>query len=231
MNRRERKRLVPIVLLVALCARPTGSIGQSARATPADVDRLEVELNGLTPEPKSPDDRFVLVCLREAIAASRDGSGGIGACLVREDTGEIVERGRNRQFSPHFRSDLHAEMDLLDRYEDRTRALRPTPGNPQNPRQMYEGLVLYTSFEPCPMCTTRILNTGIRRILYAAPDPDGGMTSRIDGLPPFWREQANGKTFAPARCSPRLTEVARILFGPYSLRGFKPQSPPADGRQ
>jgi anaerobic selenocysteine-containing dehydrogenase len=51
----------------------------------------------------------------EEVAEHFFSTSGIGACLVREKSGEIIERGHNRQHSPYFRSDLHAEMDLLDR--------------------------------------------------------------------------------------------------------------------
>ncbi len=93
------------------------------------------------------------------------GTAGIGACLVREATGEILERGRNSQYEPYFRSDLHAEMDLLDRWEERMRLTRsrdPREATYLDPRAA-EGIVLYTSVEPCPMCLTRIINSGIKR--------------------------------------------------------------------
>jgi tRNA(adenine34) deaminase len=231
MDKRSRRDFIRVVLGSALCAPAADSLAQLSRVPvrPADVDRVEADLNVLTIAPAYPDDPFVGVCIREAIAGSREGSGGIGACLVREDTGEIVERGHNRQFTPHFRSDLHAEMDLLDRYEDRVRILKPTDAQTGNPRRMYEGLALYSSYEPCPMCMTRILNTGIKRILYAAPDPEGGMTSQIALLPPFWRQLAAGTTFAPARCSTRLAEMARVVFGSYTRRDVGAGSSAASG--
>jgi tRNA(adenine34) deaminase len=202
MKRTWQKSLIQGVLWSALCTLPADSMAQNNRVPvrPAEVDRVEAALDGFAADPASPDDRFVVVSLREAIAASREGSGGIGACLVREDTGEIVERGHNRQYTPHFRSDLHAEMDLLDRYEDRIRILKPTDGSVGNPRRMYEGLALYSSYEPCPMCMTRILNTRIKRVLYAALDPQGGMTSQIALLPPFWRELAAGLRSRTVQC-------------------------------
>jgi tRNA(adenine34) deaminase len=210
----QRARLVCAGLWIALCTAPSHGAAQMREMLPGELTRIEAELTAFAAEPKNPDNPFVVVCLREAIA-----------CLVREATGEIVERGHNRQYAPHFRSDLHAEMDLLNRYEDRIRTLKAPPGTIGNPRRMYEGLVLYSSLEPCPMCTARILNTGITRIVSAAPDPLGGMTSRLDGLPPFWRQLAPGKIFAPAQCHGRLTEIAEILFGSYAKRGYT--EPPA----
>jgi cytosine deaminase len=121
-------------------------------------------------------------------------------------------------------------MDLLDRYEDRLRILKPSPGETGNPRRMYEGLALYSSIEPCPMCMTRIINTGIKRVLFAALDPLGGMTSQLALLPPFWREMSGGTVFGAARCNARLTEMANALFGSYANRGYK-GSPASNGQK
>jgi len=229
--KRWRKSLVLIALCLTPCAMAVGVMAQRIPVSPADVNRIEAELSEFTGAPRNPDDPFVVASIREAIAGSRGGSGGIGACLVREATGEIVELGHNRQYSPHFRSDLHAEMDLLDRYEDRVRTSRSSLGPGVNPRQMYQGLVLYSSLEPCPMCTARIINTGITRVLFAAPDPEGGMALRIDALPPFWRDLAAGTTFALARNSPRLTEMAATLFGHAAPVTIKTQPPAASGQK
>jgi tRNA(adenine34) deaminase len=222
----RRTRLVCAVFWAVMCAAPKQPAAQMTGTPPDEMTQLEAELTAIASHPKNPDDPFVIESLREAIAGVRDGSGGVGACLVRAATGEIVERGHNRQFSPHFRSDLHAEMDLLDRFEERVRTMKPSADKPGNPRAMYDGLVLYTSYEPCPMCTARILNTGLTRIVYASPDPTGGMTSRIAGFPPFWRDLAKGKAFVQAQCIDRLTEMAQVLFGPYTKRGYS--GPPAD---
>ena len=54
----------------------------------------------------------------EALAAARAGNYGVGAVLV-DPNGEIVERGRNAVFYPHFRSDLHAEMVAMNAFEER----------------------------------------------------------------------------------------------------------------
>jgi tRNA(adenine34) deaminase len=174
----------------------------------AQIAELEESIHSLVPDPDYPDDPYILIALQQAVAARREGSGGIGACLVRESTGEIVEVGHNRQFSPYFRSDMHAEMDLLDRYEDSIK-LRKDSGI--NPRRA-DGLVLYSSVEPCPMCLTRIINTGLKKTYYAAADPEGGMVHKMDDLPPFWKEAAAGRIFAKARCSPVMEEIAKRLF-------------------
>jgi len=198
-----------LVFLLCLLLSPFRALAEGERqAIQPELDELEKRIASFVPSPHHRDDSFVLVTLREAVAAMREGSGGIGACLVHEQSGAIVEVGHNRQFMPHFRSDMHAEMDLLNRYEDK-KNVKKVEG--VDPRQV-DGLVLYSSMEPCPMCLTRILNAGLKKTYYAAADPTGGMVRNISSLPPFWRDLAEGRTYAPADCSPELSEIATRLF-------------------
>lgn len=182
---------------------------------PPEIAAVEKSVLSYIPDARYPDDPFVLVAAKEALAGWREGNGGVGACLVHEATGQIVERGHNRQFEPHFRSDLHAEMDLLTRYEERVKAQKLNKSSvPQAQQRKIEGLVLYTSVEPCPMCLSRIINIGLKKTYYAAADPAGGMALKIHNLPAFWQELAAGRTFEPARCSPELAALAKALFRP-----------------
>src|SRR5512138_3577201 len=64
------------------------------------------------------DQEIGIVACAEALAAARAGNYGVGAVLVDQD-GEIVGRGRNTVFYPHFRSDLHAEMVAMTVFEER----------------------------------------------------------------------------------------------------------------
>jgi tRNA(adenine34) deaminase len=196
------------LILLAFLSFWSAYAGEGEKTEAAELDELSARIQALVPDPHYPDDPFILVTLQEAIKARREGSGGIGACLVGEVSGEIVARGHNRQYSPYFRSDMHAEMDLMDRYEDLVKIMK-IPG--RNPRRVY-GLVLYSSVEPCPMCLTRIINTGIKKAYYAVPDPEGGMVHKIKDLPPFWRNEAAGRIYAQARCSPIMQEIAARLF-------------------
>ncbi|MBU1692887.1 MAG: nucleoside deaminase [Verrucomicrobia bacterium] len=166
------------------------------------LDELEKRIALFKPDPTYRDDNAALVALREAVAAAKEGNYGIGACLVDEITGEIIQRGRNHIFSPYFRSDLHAEMDVLTGYEQRVKAHTPK----------VEGLVLITSLEPCPMCLARIITAGVQKVYYLAPDPYGGMVHLFKNLPPIWQEIAQGRTYEPAQCSPGLTTIATEVF-------------------
>ena len=181
-----------------------------------DLPLLEQKINAYEVNKKYPDDPFVLLTVKEALKGAKERNGGIGACLVLESTGKILEQAHNCQYEPYFRSDLHAEMDLLNRYEERmriTRSRNPKDPTYRNPRNM-KGIVLYTSVEPCPMCLTRIINSGIKEVRYAAVDETGGMATRFQDLPPFWKDLAEGISLKQAECSPELKTIARKLFRP-----------------
>ncbi len=210
-SRRLLKSLLVVSAMMAMAPTPSAAGDMTRKIGLVELDEIEKLVDGYTPDPRYPDDPYVKVTLKEALAGSREGNGGIGACLVREATGEIVERGHNRQFEPYMRSDLHAEMDLLTRYEERVKGNRAKGVG--DPRRI-EGLVLYSSVEPCPMCFTRIINLGLKKALFAAPDPSGGMVQRLKDLPPFWRERASGNVYARANCSPELSALAARLFRP-----------------
>jgi tRNA(adenine34) deaminase len=168
--------------------------------THGQPDELEKAVKVYVPHPAYPDDRFILIALQEAVAAAKEGNFGVGAVLVREN-GEIVQRGHNRMFSPHFRSDLHAEMDVMTRFEERFHDVK----------NMKEFL-LYTSLEPCPMCSARLISSGVSRIYYAAEDKNGGMVHRLQHMPSAWTELAKRQKFAKARCSPELSDMAFRIF-------------------
>jgi len=48
--------------------------------------------------------------------------------------------------------------------------------------------VLYTTLEPCPMCTVCIINAGLGKVVIAAKDPRSGSlaSERLAALPPLW---------------------------------------------
>ena len=195
----------------------SGGVISARDSEPGSLADIERRINNYKLNPEYKDDLYGLIVVKQALVSLKDGSGGIGACLVNEKTGEIVATGRNRQYSPYFRSDLHAEMDLLTRWEDWLRK-KGGKGSGFDPRDC-EGLVLISSMEPCPMCLTRIINAGIKKMYYIAEDPEGGMVSRMDCLPPFWEKFAQGREYRPAVCSPELKKISEELFN-YSHRDF-----------
>ena len=164
------------------------------------LDELEKQLKSFLPNPEYPHDKYVIITLDEAIAAAREGNFGVGAVLVREN-GEIVQKGHNRVFTPYFHSDLHAEMDVMTRFEERFKDV-----------ETLKGFTLFSSLEPCPMCFTRLIISGVEKVYYAAFDEEGGMVQRFEYMPPEWKELAQRQEFAPAQCSPELKDIALQVF-------------------
>ena len=102
----------------------------------------------------------------------------VGSVVTAAD-GRVVARGRSRIFEPPGRglagSRLaHAEVD----------ALAQLPAT-----ERYRDHVLYSTLEPCLLCTAATLHTTVGRIEYATPDPFGGACSgTIDTA--HWRRSA-----------------------------------------
>jgi tRNA(adenine34) deaminase len=102
------------------------------------------------------------LALEEAWLSWCAGSAGVGAVVV-DSTGAPVARGRNRmmeQATPEAALAgtplAHAEMNAL--------AQLPFGGP-------FREHTIYTTFEPCLMCASTILQTGIGHVRYAAADP------------------------------------------------------------
>ena len=159
------------------------------------LDELEARLHAFVPDPNLPHDPFAVIAIEEAIIAAREGNFGVGGCLVKE--GVVVQRGHNHQFKPYFRSDLHSEMDVMTRFEERMKE-----------RQDMRPYTLYSSLEPCPMCTLRLINSGVGKVLSIAPDEESGMARTIERLGSVWAGLAKRQEFAMADCSPELQELA-----------------------
>lgn len=150
-----------------------------------------------------PEDPYAWLACVLGLLSVNEGNYGVGAVVVRGS--RIVAEGRNRLLWPRRNTAAHAETEALDGFEDRF----PEP-------ESGRGTLMYTSLECCPMCTVRLLNSGVRTVRYLAPDPDGGMLTRMDGLPPYWRRLASGRTpgqtFAPSACAPVLRRIAADVF-------------------
>jgi tRNA(Arg) A34 adenosine deaminase TadA len=166
---------------------------------------------GGEPEPLTVQEYFTLVL--GGIARSIDsGDYGISAVLAFAHDGvEVISMGRNSMLSTHDPLG-HAEVDairglrdfLRSGQDERRRTMSPwtdvrsaafrdtrTFVRPV-PRDHPEGLRLFTSLEPCPMCTVAIMNSAIREVYIACADEFGGALSseRLAGLPAIWPEMA-----------------------------------------
>ena len=164
------------------------------------LNELEKKLKAFTPDSKYPHDLFIKIALEESIVAAKEGNYGVGAILV-DKNGEIVLKGHNKLFKPYPRSDLHAEMDLLNQFEDKFKG-----------GKSLKDFTLYTPFDPCPMCLCRLIFVGIGRVYFPIFDTDGGGVQILDKLPPVWKKMAKNCKFELAPCSLELKEIAIFLL-------------------
>jgi tRNA(Arg) A34 adenosine deaminase TadA len=146
------------------------------------------------------DHTLGLIACREALAAVHAGNYGVGAVLLDPD-GEIVIQGRNQAFYPRFRSDLHAEMVVMNAFED----LHPTSTD-------MRGYSLICSLEPCPMCLGRLLIAGVERVKFIARDELGGMTTHLDHLPEAFQKLRRRQQFEEADVSEEMRTLSTDLF-------------------
>ena len=110
------------------------------------------------------DDRFMEAALREARAAADEGEVPVGAVAVRD--GMIIAAARNRMEGARDAT-AHAEMDVLG-------AAARVVGN-----WRLEGVTVYVTLEPCPMCAGAMVQARIDRCVYGARDPKKGADGSV----------------------------------------------------
>ncbi len=113
------------------------------------------------------DLHFMRRCLDLAKQAAAEGEVPVGAVLVRD--GEVLAEAMNRSVQLHDPT-AHAEIQCL-------RAAAYSQRNHRLP-----GTTLYTSLEPCLMCAGAMLHARVDRLVYAAVEPRGGISSSMPEL-------------------------------------------------
>ncbi|MHC0039496.1 nucleoside deaminase [Pseudoneobacillus sp. C159] len=103
------------------------------------------------------DRYFLELALEEAEMAFEEGTYPIGAVLV-DEKGKILAKGRNRVFSA-LDPTCHAEIDVI----------RKAGAQLMDPRYKNK-CTLYTSVEPCPMCSGALILADISRVVWALSD-------------------------------------------------------------
>lgn len=157
-------------------------------------------LGAYSPHAEYPGDAAVWLTCVLALEAVATGNFGVG-CVLTDSRNDVVAYGHNEVFSPQFHSDRHAEMVVMSAFEN----TNPTLAN-------LSGYTLFTSLESCPMCLSRLINSGVGRVLFAAPDHEGGMVHKLADLPPLPIELSRGQTFGQAKCSPELITIAQRIW-------------------
>ena len=116
------------------------------------------------PAPASPpspetDREFMLLALRLARGAARRGEVPVGAVAVR---GQAVLAAASNRVERAQDASAHAELLTLRQAARKLGCWR------------LEGVTLYSTLEPCPMCAGALLLARVDRVVYGADDPRKG---------------------------------------------------------
>jgi tRNA(Arg) A34 adenosine deaminase TadA len=179
------------------------------------LQKFQTYLLAFQPAPEYSDDEYAKAANLQALKSVIHGGYGIGSVLVNSE-GKIIAAAHNSQIQKH-RSDLHAEMTLLTNFEESRLAKQYVNIYIYKP-----GLTVFSSAEPCPMCFIRINTTGADT-KYCTPGPDDGMVSRVDYLPPAWKEMAMKRKVSLGNCSPVMQKMSHLLFYSFLLDNRGPK--------
>lgn len=135
-----------------------------------------------------------------ALEAEKQSNLPIGAVVTLE--GKIIAEGQNAIWHPKFNPNQHAEVE----------ALRSVPDHLW---EFSRDMTLYTTLEPCLMCTGAILLHHIGRVMYGASDTWGGASQVIGHMPPYFEEEVSrtewiGPAF-PKECNPLFDRVMILV--------------------
>ena len=114
------------------------------------------------------DEHFMQDALRQAMKAYEADEVPVGAVVVRE--GAVIARAWN-QVELLKDATAHAEMIALTAAEAAVGDWRLT------------GCTLYATKEPCPMCAGAVVHCRIDRVVFGAPDTNGGAAGGETGDP------------------------------------------------
>lgn len=107
------------------------------------------------------DRHFLELALAEAETALKENTYPVGAIIVDQNQ-KIIAKGRNK-VHPQQDATAHAEID----------AIRNAGQSIFNAKINGEMFTLYTTLEPCPMCTGGILFAKIKKVVWLLNDDRG----------------------------------------------------------
>jgi tRNA(Arg) A34 adenosine deaminase TadA len=135
------------------------------------------------------DEQLLGQAISLAAAARAAGSRPFGALLADQD-GNVVMTALNTTVTEHD-STAHAEMNLL------------RAANRQIDALLLHTCSLYTSTEPCVMCTGAIYWAGIRRVVFALSAVE---LSHLQGSDPYSDLLLSSKVIFAAGARPTIVE-------------------------
>ncbi|MBQ2715064.1 MAG: tRNA adenosine(34) deaminase TadA [Clostridia bacterium] len=113
------------------------------------------------------EEKFMKKALLEAKKAKDEDEVPIGAVAVLD--GKIIARGHNNRERTQNALN-HAEMIVIQKACKKLQSWR------------LDGVTLYVTIEPCPMCMGAILNARIPKLVYGADDKKAGCCGTLYDL-------------------------------------------------
>ncbi len=109
------------------------------------------------------------LALSEAKLAAEAGEVPVGCVIMDPASGQVIATGQNRR-ERDADPTAHAEVVAI-----RTAAAA------RNSWRL-DGLTLFVTLEPCPMCAGAIINSRIPRVVFGATDPKAGAAGTLMNL-------------------------------------------------
>lgn len=113
------------------------------------------------------DQKFMKIALKEAQKARDMDEVPIGAVAVLD--GKVIARGHNTR-EKTGNAINHAEMIVIQKACKKVSNWR------------LDGVTLYVTIEPCPMCMGAVLNSRLKRLVFGAYDKKGGACGSLYNL-------------------------------------------------
>ena len=113
------------------------------------------------------DEYFMSIALKEAKKAIRKNDVPVGAVKINKN--KIIARGHNKK---EYKKDatLHAEMIVIKKACRKLKSWYLTD------------CILYITLEPCMMCTGAIIQSRIKKIIYATASPKFGYIESLEKI-------------------------------------------------
>ena len=140
------------------------------------------------------DEKFMKKALLEAEKAVLEDEVPVGAVAVLD--GKIIARAHNNRERTQNAIN-HAEMLVIQKACKKLASWR------------LDGVTLYVTIEPCPMCTGAIINSRLRRVVFGASDYKAGSCGSVVNLfeLPYNHKPELVSGFMADECSALLTDV------------------------
>jgi tRNA(Arg) A34 adenosine deaminase TadA len=174
----------------------------------------------------STEDRFRELLGHGLEALDMDSYGIAAAYVIRSDRLEVSFVGRNTvaQGDPRGHAEMNAigsAADLLKQTDSDRRAslARLAHEGSVQVRQCPEAApesILYSTLEPCPMCTVAAINAGVDKVIFAHEDPEAGALApaRLERLAPLWARTVSHLRMRVVQCQSDDPEDAESYLPP-----------------